>query len=717
MMNGLPMTVEPQRTSQQESYRHEHNRWALERVFPEKPPKRYSLIDGLSCSDVAADAHQLGRGVQLQRELQPLVDQLTRFQQTSRCPIVGITGILNAGKSSLLATYLSPGNRARVLRGVSNQAGTHRFVLWFPERWKAEPDLYQTLIEFITQIFGHSPEPLAESAAEAELQYNGRLLYADSLTSTVDPIGVPLVAFDRALNDLQLGLMDCPDIQTGQAADGSQQSQIDDPSPLASIQSAAARQRWLAKLSQLCSAFVVVAKLNSLHDQSLDSIFATLQTYMPRVTRVLAVNRIKARYSPGQIAEQSAVLVNKYAIARVYAAYDFRSALASNVVPPIPTGMLAELDGSAQPVFFRVPSVETQPENQFHPEYLFHLAQWLEPGMLAEEHARGLREKLGASTRTAIQWAESNLQLRQERVHDVWQAIAKSCYDFMAERDSSGNCTGLRLQTSPALIAQLTDSLHRTAPVWMRLSLSIDRTARQLQQVVAKKAEGLKLINNVSQAVTDRIRKWRRGEGATVVTGESVANCIRKFDAHAALQSLPFEKLVELSDSALKRFAAEDHPELDQAALDRWSKSIWDNMSTWSKFRKGVQPLALVTGPLLAAMLIPFDGGGSAVLVFASTKELLAAAGISMLMAPVAGGGETLKIVQEETPWKQLSDLFAILCDTLGVPRPDEPQLPSCGAPAKKMLLSRTVPQPASPDSPFSTWRLRNDVDIDELRR
>ncbi len=711
-MNGLPMTVEPQRTSkEEESNRHEHNRWVLERVFPDNPPKKYNLIDGLSSSDVASDAHQLAQGVQLQRELQPLVDQLTRFQQTSRCPIVGITGILNAGKSSLLATYLSPENRGRVLRGVSNQAGTHRFVLWFPERWKAEPDLYQTLIEFITQIFGHSPEPLAKTAAEAELQYNGRLLYADNSTSTIDPIGVPLVAFDRALNDLQLGLMDCPDIQTGQASDGSHQSQIDDTSPLASIQSAAARQRWLAKLSQLCSAFVVVAKLNSLHDQSLDSIFATLQTYMPRVTRVLAVNRIKARYSPEQIAEQSAVLVHKYAIARVYAAYDFRSALASNVVPPVPTGMLAELDGSAQPLFFRVSSVEAQPE------YLFHLAQWLEPGMLAEEHARGLKEKLRASTRTAIQWAESNLKFRQERVHDAWLAIAKSCYDFMAERDSSGNCTGLRLQTSPALIAQLTDSLYRTAPVWMRLSLSIDRTARQLQQVVAKKAEGLKLINNVSQAVTDRIRKWRRGEGAAVVTGESVANSIRKFDAHAAFQSLPFEKLVELSDGALKRFAAEDHPELDQTALDCWSKSIWDNMSTWSKIRKGVQPLALVTGPLLAAMLIPFDGGGSAVLVFASTKELLAAAGISMLMAPVAGGGETLRIVQEETPWKQLSDLFAILCDTLGVPRPDQSQLPSCGTPAKNLLHSRMEPQPAGLDSPFSLWRLRNAVDTDELRQ
>jgi hypothetical protein len=123
-----------------------------------------------------------------------------------------------------------------------------------------------------------------------------------------------------------------------------------------------------------------------------------------------------------------------------------------------------------------------------------------------------------------------------------------------------------------------------------------------------------------------------------------------------------------------------------------------------TKLRRGVQPLALVTGPLLAALLVPFDGGGTAVLVFASTKELLAAAGLAALVTPIAGGGETLKIVNEETPWKQLSDLFAILCDSVGLPRPTEELLPSCGSAPRRLLPSRTSLQTRANEYRLSLW-------------
>ena len=120
-------------------------------------------------------------------------------------------------------------------------------------------------------------------------------------------------------------------------------------------------------------------------------------------------------------------------------------------------------------------------------------------------------------------------------------------------------------------------------------------------------------------------------------------------------------------EAAMKRFAAEDKTLLDPKELDEWSKQIWDNMPLKQKLWKGTQPLALLMGPLLAAVLVPIDGGGTAVLVFASAKELLAAAGIAALLSPTFGGHEALKIVHRETPWRQLSDLFAIVCDSLNV--------------------------------------------------
>jgi GTP1/Obg family GTP-binding protein len=49
-------------------------------------------------------------------------------------PVIAIAGMLNSGKTSLVSTFLSPQGRTRTLRGVGNAQGTHRFVLWLPQR-------------------------------------------------------------------------------------------------------------------------------------------------------------------------------------------------------------------------------------------------------------------------------------------------------------------------------------------------------------------------------------------------------------------------------------------------------------------------------------------------------------------------------------------------------------------------------------------------------
>src|SRR5690606_53951 len=91
-----------------------------------------------------------------------------------RCPILALTGQLNAGKSSLLASYLSPHNRQRVLRGSSNHSGTHRFVLWLPNIWRDNPELLSVLISLIAKLFGHAPEELSEDPQMAAAQYNAQ---------------------------------------------------------------------------------------------------------------------------------------------------------------------------------------------------------------------------------------------------------------------------------------------------------------------------------------------------------------------------------------------------------------------------------------------------------------------------------------------------------------------------------------------------------------
>ncbi len=206
--------------------------------------------------------------------------------------------------------------------------------------------------------------------------------------------------------------------------------------------------------------------------------------------------------------------------------------------------------------------------------------------------------------------------------------------------------------------------------------MTIDRTARQFQQAISNSASRIKILQSASNSVMQFAKSFRRGEGAQVVTPQRLAESIRNHDYHDATRRMTEDDLIVGCEAAMKRFAAEDKTLLDPKELDEWSKQIWDNMPLKQKLWKGTQPLALLMGPLLAAVLVPIDGGGTAVLVFASAKELLAAAGIAALLSPAFGGGEALKIVHRETPWRQLSDLFAIVCDSLNVPRPPAGQLP-----------------------------------------
>ena len=687
----------------------------LQRTFPADPTP-ISVMDALRgnllADSVAGSAEQKEAGEQLHAKLSGLLDQLQVFDRVSHCPVVAITGLLNAGKSSLLATYLSEAGRARVLRGVGNQQGTHRFVIWMPKVWWSDPELLSTLVSFLTSVFGHAPEQLSDDIEIAQQQYNGHVFAGSMLSGSmisgsqsagegsasssggdvIDPIQVPLIASDAGLDALKLGLVDCPDIQTGF---------LDHPvSDLRGGELAAARRSQLAKIGRLCSAFLVVSKLSSLHDEGLLHLLTTLRDAMPGVPRILAINKVKARYSPDTLLTESRSLVDRFGIASVFVAYDYRSALTNECIPAPPVGFVTSAD-RPQPIFWDVTSqlnaIRGAPAaNRLLAErdYLFHLSSRLEAGNLARESHRSLSLQLQAVASKSVEWLITNEQLRSRQLVAAWKAIADACYDFMAERNSDGQTTGLRLQASPAIVAQLADSLQRTAPVWMRFSMTIDRTARQFQQAVSSSASRFKILQTASNSVMQFAKGFRRGEGAQVVTPQRLAESIRNHDYHDATHRLTDEELMAGCEVAMSRFAAEDKTLLDPKELDAWSKQIWDNMPLSQKLWKGTQPLALLMGPLLAAVLVPIDGGGTAVLVFASLKELLAAAGVAALLSTTSGGNEALKIVHRETPWRQLSDLFAITCDSLGVPRPASEQLPrSTCAGEQRALLACNLPQ------------------------
>jgi hypothetical protein len=163
-----------------------------------------------------------------------------------------------------------------------------------------------------------------------------------------------------------------------------------------------------------------------------------------------------------------------------------------------------------------------------------------------------------------------------------------------------------------------------------------------------------------------------------------------------------------MCEHALARFKQEDTVRLNSEWLDRWSAELWNHMSLKRKLYVGMMPLAPIFGPLLAVTLIPFDGGGTAVLVFATTKELLLAAGIAALAVPTTLGGEVQDIVEGETALTQLSELFAVTCDSLGVPRPPTDRLPriTLAGEQRDLAPSQLAIKTPATKCTLSTWRL-----------
>jgi hypothetical protein len=123
----------------------------------------------------------------------------------------------------------------------------------------------------------------------------------------------------------------------------------------------------------------------------------------------------------------------------------------------------------------------------------------------------------------------------------------------------------------------------------------------------------------------------------------------------------------------------------------------------------GLVPVASVFAPLAAVLLIPIDLGGSTVLVFASLKELVAAAGIAGAWAAISGS-PTPAVAEEEAAWQQYGDLVAITLDELGLPRPSStnkaPRL-KMGRVFRELPSSRLPGRARENASQLPIWKVR----------
>ena len=642
----------------------------------------------------------------LPSEIRKLLEQSKRLCQAPAAPIVAVLGLLNAGKSSLVSTYLSDENRRRILVGAGNAQGTHRFVLWLPESWRHESTLWLSVQERLKSVFGCDSEPLSSDPDQAVAQYNDtaprRWIDPAGIERVRETIEIPLIATDPQLNRWGLALMDCPDVQTGflpnrlLPAGGNsllfhEQSQ--------SI--AEARLEVLANAAPLCSAFIVVLPANAMHDQTVSRLLRVLADRMPSVKQILAVNRVPRRYKTSEIQTELKALYDSHTISRHYMAYGFDGPQQRDRIPSPPVG-LEQTSGTTLPLFFRIDQHPiAQPPLPIPAEsWLLNIGSQLDQRGLFEDVLNSTTSKLQLNVRHAIDRSHAYIRSSLASTASLQASVANACLDFSTDRSTSGS-TKIRLQVSRQIIQQVSASLERTAPWWAMPGRWTARLAETSKASIATATNWFQIpkwFSGKTEAVGHWIRsRWTSGQSGKIVTADALLYHIQQHDRRGDLRlddeehdSLKRQQVQAACQRAIDRFQKESLIQLDDQQLDQFTADMWSRMPITKRLITGFAPAGVLFAPLLAVVMVPLDFGGSAVLLFASMKELLlaGAAGVGLAMV---GADSMPQIAESEAAWQQLGDLYAVLCDELGLPRPRESQMPTVvhGLQSRRMSVSR----------------------------
>lgn len=571
-------------------------------------------------------------------------------------PVIAIAGMLNSGKTSLVSTFLSPTGRARSLRGVGNAQGTHRFVLWLPERWRTEPGLWDLLMARLADTLGNQPEPLDEKPSGAHRQYGNLDGHSSSLA-------VPLVATDPALDLAGVGLLDCPDIVSDEAL---------------GLGSPADRRRLLGRAATLCSAFLVVASAEQCRDTTLGELLRLSEELMPGIPRMLAVNKVKSREQlPHQVHQTFRPLMQQYKVESLYAAYDFDLPGNSPYIPrQLHDSLAPEIQADDPlPIFFAVSENpdDNPPGRCTGDRLLASLPKRLDRGELFER----FRAALEANLRSAI-WDRgrciilAELAARERHQRDARACLTNVALEVFAQRGDTGEIERLRLHQNQRIVDQLTATFANTAPWYARWSVGLNN---QYRRVVGGAGDWFRkwLPTRALEDKAESLRgQFRRGEYGSLMTPEKLKTLIRRHaEAHPIVhwdEEAPWD---EACRTAIHRYERDDFTSLDPYELERACRDLWGKVSWFEKGKLTTVPLVVMLTSFSAVLMLPIDMGAM-VLASASISELLAAGGLTAA-ASIWAGGKTTSLVEQQAAKQQFVDLIAVLCDAFGVAREQQP--------------------------------------------
>lgn len=614
--------------------------------------------------------------------------KLQTAAKLAQWPTVAIAGMLNSGKTSMVAAFLSPAGRARTLRGISNAEGTHRFVLWLPSAWQSDAELWGLLMDRIGDAVGGAPEMLSDDPETAHGQYNNR--GGDGLA-----LSVPLVATDPALDEAGIGLLDCPDIVSD--AD-------------LKLGSPTQRRELLGRAATLCSAFLVVTEAQSSRDSTLGDLLRIASDLMPGVPRMLAVNKVRPKQTPDQVYETFSPLARSHGIETIYAAYDFEIPSSGPFIPSLAdeTTIAVVDDPDPMPVFFSVrqDADENPPASIASDRLLSAMPTRLDRGALFEKFRLALQSGL----RTAV-WEDGFVAIDKDADDSVAvTAKAHACLlqtslEFFAHRAVGGEVVELRLHQSERIIRQLSESFAVTAPWYARWGVRLNARMRRVFGGAGDFVRQLTPSAMAERAAGEIKDKFQRGEYGGLMTPQRLLQAIDRFGGESSLRHWPplnltdpnsnsnsdidRQRWYDAAEAAILRFERDDFTSLDPRRLDEAVTKMWSEVPTHKKLAAGLTPLAAMLAAMGGVLMIPLDLG-TTVIASASIPELLGALGLTAY-ATMWAGGQSTRNVGQQAARQQLADFHAVLCDVFGVARPTSLPPIRVGGANEKMVPSKII--------------------------
>lgn len=623
--------------------------------------------------------------------------QFHTAEQLVNWPTVAVAGMLNSGKTSLVATFLSERGRRRTLIGTGNHQGTHRFILWLPSKWEQDSELYGLLMQRIGDAIGQSPEMLSQDPDEAHRQYNNSGGQAELLT-------VPLVATDPRLDEVGIGLLDCPDIVSDEAF---------------GLGSPEQRRKVLGKAATLCSAFLVVTSAESSRDAALGDLLRVASDLMPGIPRMLAVNKIRPRQTPDQVFETFQPLAKTHGIESVYAAYDFEIPGSKPYIPSLD-------DDDARPINRRAIDPETESFPVFYSldaatennppaaipddRRLLALPSRLDRGVLFESFRYSLENNL----RRAI-WdkgfseIDHDADLSEQKTAMAQRCLLNTTLDFFAHREVGVEIAELRLHQSERIIRQLSESFAITAPWYARWGVRLNAKIRGVFGGAGNLMRSLTPTAIAQRTADDLKGKFRSGERGAILTPPRLVQAIQRHGGAGKLPHWPAissnidpgitEKSVvaddadatenvetsvgsasetggpskaidawnEAAEAAILRFERDDFTSLDPRRLDEAVRQMWQEIPRGKKLLVGLTPLGALLATFGGVLAIPLDFG-TTLIASASMSELFIAGGLTAFATAWAGKQNT-RNVEQQAARQQVADFHAVMCDTFGVAR------------------------------------------------